>query len=446
MLHADSYGTEGRLQMPQAQHIMEYLVTLSLDDIRQDFSVLERQKIVFFCLSFTRFHSQGLKNKAMELSVIISDDLEDVLLSARVSLRKRELLRIFPDLQFDGIGDDKEDLTSDDAASNAFLGEKMLLEVQGLIDRDKLTLAWSKLGAWQPLVPERPSILEASVDKRRDLFKAITCRFSGQFVAARNLLVTLLDCPSGSVAPYAFSHLVAVYCELNQISDAKFLLDLEQRDKRYPSWAGRGKGRRLDVAAAGVHLMEGLWAMKSQSLTEAQSCLNLAKVRYQELREIYQSLSNPGLGASVNYFSVLAGLAVTDHLQCKLQVDPMDDQQLEAILSSWGSAWSLAEKCRLKFGWDPSFTQTIILYARSHIKLKQGKVAEMFALFKEARDGYWRTGRQTYWTGLGTLFFFILEDMNEHDGGMRICPRQEYEPHSETPSENRYQFTLERRI
>jgi hypothetical protein len=105
------------------------------------------------------------------------------------------------------------------------------------------------------------------------------------------------------------------------------------------------------------------------------------------------------------------------HLDCEFP--GVIEDQLEAALSSWESAWHKAEECQTKLGWEPSFTQTGILYAKSHITLRQ-KSPETMALFMSAFDHYSKTGRHTYWTGFGTVFFEIVGDLSVRDGGSRL--------------------------
>lgn len=42
-----------------------------------------------------------------------------------------------------------------------------------------------------------------------------------------------------------------------------------------------------------------------------------------------------------------------------------------------------------------------------------------------AYTGYIRTGLQTYWTGFGTIFYDIVGDLVDRDGGARLLKRQE---------------------
>jgi hypothetical protein len=110
------------------------------------------------------------------------------------------------------------------------------------------------------------------------------------------------------IHPYIFSHLIAVQCELGWIEKAQFVLD---------ELCASVRPRRLKLAMAEIHLMEGLWAFRSND-SKAQALLYSAKTTFRELQEGYQPLSFESRTSNANHFSVLAGLAMIAHLKCEI--------------------------------------------------------------------------------------------------------------------------------
>ncbi|TAQ86483.1 hypothetical protein B7494_g5197 [Chlorociboria aeruginascens] len=185
------------------------------------FSIPERKRLVEFCLSFSRFSSQDWKRKSIEIGEgILTSDLGDPLLVARLSLRKRELLYLFPSRTIESPHPAEDKIISIDACSNAFLGEKMVLEVQRLIGHGQLSLALTKLEEFNfaPQNRSSPSKLEQDVVDSIKLFKSKIYRFSNRFALAKDLLSELLGTKCARIQPVVSSHMIAVYCELGEIS------------------------------------------------------------------------------------------------------------------------------------------------------------------------------------------------------------------------------------
>jgi hypothetical protein len=414
-----SFAGLGRIQLEQAKCILKYYDTIP--DFMRDFSVQERTRFVEFCLSFSHFAEPEWKCKALTIAAEINGE-RDPLLSARISLRKRELSRLFPSIVSEDPHPTENSIVRTDAVSNAVLGEKMLLEVQPLIDHDQLSAAWFKLEEWDAVDPTKPSTVEGNAIAPKDLLKAKICRFSGHFVPAKNFLYPLLGHRFPKIFPSVFSHLVAVHCELGEIYDARKILAMDRGDTRYGTRWYPTRQRRVELASAEIDLMEGLWAFDSEDLVKARDSLSSAKAKLKELQRVYENALIISLSNSVNHFSVLAGLAMIAHLECEFS--GVIEDPLDAALSSWESAWCYAEKCRTNFGWDPSFTQTMIHYAKSHITFRQ-RSSMTFTHFMNAYTLYIRTGLQMFWTGFGTIFFKILGKLIDRDGAASLPKWQE---------------------
>jgi hypothetical protein len=190
----------------------------------------------------------------------------------------------------------------------------------------------------------------------------------------------------------------------------------------------------LKLAVAEISLMEGLWAFEKGNETEARSSLQSAKTTFQELQEdLDQELPSRNLTISLSHFSVLVGLAMIAHLECEFS---NMENQLEAALSSWENVQYKGEEFQANFGWKESYIQTMILYAKSHIATKR-QASTRGELFSAAALSYSKTGRHTYLTGFGTLFYDIIGKLMLRDGGGTLPRRKKGEP-----SENGFPFTI----
>jgi hypothetical protein len=347
-------------QLPQARHLLR---DDDLGQLIRSCSIPERQKVVEFCLSFTRFSSDDWEN-ALAVAEMISVSLGDTLLKERVLLRKEELfycsgLSLPPPVQ--------SDITGIDAASNTFLGERILFEAQVLVDQFQLDDALLRLDGWHPLDPSHISPLEKfNVLDRIQLLRGIIYRYSHRSTLAMDLLTPLLS--SWLSRDAAVPHLVAVLCEFGNTTDAKKLLEYEDRHQ-----VDERRLRCLKLADAEVYLMEALYAAEHQNLPKAQSVLCLAKNQYQGLAELLLVCRNDRK-TRLHKFSVSAGLAIIAHLQLEFSNNIND--QLQAASSNWQSTWQLAEQSWADFGWEWISTHQTIFRSITQIGLKTGQSLE----------------------------------------------------------------------
>lgn len=407
------------MQLPHAMHVLNYLHILAL---LKRFSIEERKRLVRFCLSLSRFSTSSVKHASLSVAAKITElGLNDALLSAKVSLRKRELCRSFPESGTASQHVEDDSYLPSDVASNAYQADKLLLDVQALIDHDQLSSAWSRLSLWSPENPDSPSKLERCAVAKITLLRVKICRFSGQFEAARDLLLSLCETPVSSISANVLSQLVAVYCELGMISAARGLLSAEKQDSRYSTWLRRARGRRIKISHAQVELMAGLQFVESSNFEAAQPSLDRAGKFFKDFRTTFELLQSPGLDDSINNLYVAFGLAIIAHSQC-LVSDSLELQM--SALRCWESAWGIAEQCHTRFGWKPNFNQTIIHYSMSDIKRRQGSAAESTHYFDAAMDQYLHTGVHTYWVGLAS-WFDVLGDLREQEKLPRIGKRRE---------------------
>jgi hypothetical protein len=125
---------------------------------------------------------------------------------------------------------------------------------------------------------------------------------------------------------------------------------------------------------------------------------------------------------AMNHISILAGLAVIHYVECDFEATA---DNLTTAFNSWRNLEDVAAYYLEYYRWENSFTQTIIDYAKSHIARKQGKHSDANVYYSRALDPYSRTGRYTYWLGLGSIWFDILNSMIMRKGGSVIWERSQ---------------------
>ena len=317
-----------------------------------------------------------------------------------------------------------------DVRSNAQIGEEILVQAQAMIDGNALTSAWRQLEQFKPLDSLNPSTQEQCVMSLILFKKAKVRRFSGDFLGAKEDLVKILDTKSkgSGISSRVMSQLAAIYCELGDIQTAMKVASFELKD---PKFIHEYQVRRLKLSLADTHLATGLWTAvnTSKALVKTKCsgiwhfnfpenvtvCLKKAKNIYEEHLETCQ-IEIQSKVAKMEYLRTLAGLAIISQLE----------GQLEAASSYWKSASDTAEKCSSK----PGFIEMIIAYSMIEIRLRLGD-SNSVGLAQEAQSLFRITGRQFYFTMLGTVWPNLVGDLIECNGGCRIIPWLD-NPHIET--------------
>jgi hypothetical protein len=340
----------------------------------------------------------------------------DSLLSAKLRFRRLVLCYLYPTQSKDVYPCNIElGLSPTDLSSNAFLAENILFRVQVMIYQDELSRAWHELQNMIPLDANRPE--ERRVLQKKICFQIKICLFAGEFVDGKRLLEQLngWSPTSRSVRPKYFSYLVSANCECGAIDAAMETIPVCNFVDQ--SWLGLGvKGRRASLAAAGTHLMNGLWILKNgKGFDEAQPCLLKAKAIYEAIDKVYSKISNASLGLAIRQFSVSAGLAMIAHLEWRFTTTVRG----ETALSYWRAALDAGEKSWRNLGGTP-FPQMIISYTICDITSRLGSWEETIGLMNTAKLLYQATGRQFQYLALGSIWFDMVQEWNAGNGLGRI--------------------------
>jgi hypothetical protein len=344
---------------------------------------------------------------------IVNRHLENPFLSARVRLRRKIVCRTLSEGPWEGADHNSElprHLKSINAASNAHLGEGVLFSAEQMIDRDQLGEAWSVLESFTPLDPQNPSPRETLVMDWISLAKGKICRFSGDFNLAKKHLLHVME--RGSVygiVSRAVSHYVAVSCELQNMDEATAMALGETRLSE--NELRRGRRRRVMLTLAEAYLMKCLWAVASDPMCSHPP--GGIRDMLQDAANIFTEFGGEddcgehGRVFKLNRFRIAVGLAIISRLT--------DD--LTSAANYWTAAAAAARDC----GWRPGFPEMVIAYSVSELQLRRGQFEASKSSFQTA-ERLFRTGRrQTYFIGLGTVWFDLVGSWMEHQGGRRIA-------------------------
>ncbi|RYP76860.1 hypothetical protein DL769_003546 [Monosporascus sp. CRB-8-3] len=305
---------------------------------------------------------------------------EYALLWTRLTVRRSQLARLYTHQAI--VMNADLPLPKGDHRSYALENEVAILKVHEYIDCGNLTAALQIL----PLLHAgNLSELEKTVNDRVGLVRGYVYRFAGHFLESYTVLNQLP--PSSRVV----SHLSAVICELGDseraIGRLKGQLQLSAR---------AGARNRLRLALADAYLCKCMQAAGLGQRDDSSS--TSARKIYEELR------ANSRLTTRVDWLrslSIQAGLAILAHLEGHA-----------GAKGAWEEVLSISRACGLKEG----YTDAIVYYSMSVLAGERGEMEECTFFAKKADALFRNTGRQHYFTALGSLWPEILRKATDANG------------------------------
>ena len=349
------------------------------------------------CLSSSRFSDLEWKFQALDsaksiLKLTTSDEMSQI----RLELRQRELLRLYPCHVNADMGSGEiirlKDLISDPAL-NVYSGEIVLSLAQDLIERNDLAGALAELETFQATNQATPSALKSHLMNQITFLQGKIHRFAGKFQEAEIFLHRVLKAypASSSIISGVIAHLVAVYCELGDFHGATNFTRTELNNLRRSNRLYDGRGRRFRLADAETNLMKALWST-SQGACPDNTSLSKARSLYEALEEEYRS-SGTGKVAKLNKFRTSAGLAMTLHLE----------ERLEDASLRWQSTLEMAQTF-----WGEDFGMAISLYSLGYIAARLDRKTKCQEYLAEGNRIFRNCGRQYFLVGLGSLWFDLV--------------------------------------
>lgn len=329
------------------------------------------------CLSSSYFNDWPWKQKVLSIAEQVLEashhTQEYILLQTRISIRKAQLARLYNHAEVE-IDPKILPLPPNDLRSTALLADIAILNSQKFVDRGNLLAAVECL----PAAPGNDlSALEKTKSNRILLVRGCIYRFSGEFLDAYRVLSQL---PPNAKA---VSHLGAVMCEIGDYDRAI------ERLVGQLQLTHRSRGiNRLKLAVADAHLCKCMQAAKLGHRDELAA--SSAKTLYLELHASLRPITRAdGLQA----FSIQVGLAVLHHLEGH-----------PAAKRMWHEALDASKAC----GLAPGYTDVIAYYSLSILARKYGDLEDSMIFQQKAATLARKTGRQHYFTALGSIWPDIL--------------------------------------
>ena len=337
------------------------------------------------------------------------------LLWARLTLRKLVLCRAFLGFALKAPGQTDEQEMSyilhqeENRPTNCYLGELVLFNAQKLISSDpKKTLR--VLNEFKPLNETSPSSREQGIMGLINLTKAKALRYLGRFDEANDLFDTLVEGSTASawVLPRIDSHRAAVYCELTLTAKAMTSVNYALSSTECTEHDDKHRSSRL--ALAGIFLMEGLWHRHKTRRSDERShaWLQKAKSIYHELQRAYDDSSSHGRVAKLGQYSTLAGLGMIAHLENEVEEWSSYFRDAAAIAESYGGS---------------QFIQLLKFYGQAGHLRRSRDFRKSEHIMTAARELFKVTGRQYFLLGGGSVYFDIVGDLLENEGGERLDAR-----------------------
>lgn len=339
------------------------------------------------------------------LSIAARINPGDNLLALKIRLRNRMLRRLS--------GRDDHSLIKDrpgfsTLSSNAWFGEEIVFEMQGLLDRNAtintLQEHFAKFEC-RGSTQERQALLSGL-----DII-ARAVRYQGQFEEAERRYVEIMqDFPKDARPARFMASYLEVLCERGSWQRAMDMLELE--------FDSRSKlpGRRLEIVRGHIHLASALWEFyRSGSLSQhSLGSLQSAKSIYQHHRTNLQRIAGKSKTSKANHFLACAGFAMAEHVlgfhYWKSQ-EPIWEEFVWSAFDSWQEAQIVAVN-----SWKESgYSETITLYSQS-VLLYLLKNPEADSLRAVAQRKFRITGRQFWCVAQGTVWFQILERFETSQG------------------------------
>lgn len=396
----------GRSRLPQFQHILSYF---KAPDFVKEFSVEEIPKVVEACLSSSYFDTSMWKWRVLTTAEnIIRGAGRNNELWARVALRKRVLSRTFSDESWGDICMTdviQQAFIPCDARFNARFGEVLLSNAQDKINCGDLDEALFELNQFMPLNQARPSTLEYNVMDSITFLRGKIDRFKGNFSEASKKLEAFLHNSRNGIIYKAMVHLISVYSELGLSERAIQCANMEVKACQTEGSLQHGQGRSLRLALAEAYLMKVIHCLSSQitrhatvmtALSNHSQSLKWAKHHYEQVLQSYQAMQKLGKVARTKCFCVLAGLAIISQLE----------DRPEIALAKWDAAADALKRC----GWKVGFADGIVKMSKSRLQSQMSNFEEAERLAASAKDIFHQTGRQHYLTGLGSVWFDLIDD------------------------------------
>ncbi|KAL8788261.1 MAG: hypothetical protein Q9213_001781 [Squamulea squamosa] len=400
--------------LPLLNHVLPYLEEIDFE------KALPAAHVIEVCLSASYYSTLDWKNNIVATAESIGTRFPvGAQLRERVELRKKILSRISSCKW--GSEAQRLEFPRIDQRSNGYYGDLVLFNADVLLGRQQFQAALDELDRYTPWHPGNISTLEQIQMCEMSFLRGKIHRFSGNFKKARGCLEQVLRAgrPEASMMCKAMAHLTTVCCELGETRSG-IVIALGQLDDltAYQSRES-GSAKRLRLALAYAYLMQGMWAIFTQSPAsgyislekDIQEGFNKAHELFRELAQCYENASNLTRAGKTNRFSTLLGLALIAHIK----------GDFHGARYRYEMALDAVSHCN----WDAGYIEAIIYWSKSVVMYSLGELEEARKLSGLAGSLY--QNRSFFFPGFGTLWPEIIETWVAQQGRERMIPKQGWE-------------------
>ncbi|KAI0543807.1 hypothetical protein F4679DRAFT_567312 [Xylaria curta] len=395
-LETGSYTQQVEMTLPLLQHLSQQQIdenVLSAIRLKGDIYVAAEA-----LLSASYFGELRWKQTALDLVGRILEDSsgltpsEHALLRARASMRRAQITHLATPQPLFQVETIIQDPIASGPRANAYMIEMASIRCRAFIRQNKLDLAQQAI-QYQPDPDQSLSTLEALKYDKLRFMQAIVYRFAGQFVDAWEILLCFPQSNSRTL-----SYASATMCELGEHERA---IEKLRGWLQLNSTLSLAAKRRVELSLANAYIVKAMQMYKRGDWDED---ISPSLITAQEIYDLIDSDQLPWF----DRISIRVGKAIVLHLK---------DSQEEAI-QAWHSVRYLIREYELA----PAYLDMIATYATSELELRRGEGTAFEILLQRAKSLFHETGRQYYFTGLGSLWPSIIVTRISHNHGHRQLP------------------------
>lgn len=313
---------------------------------------------------------------------------EHALLQARTNMRRVQILHLSTPRPIFGVEAMVQYPSLDNPRAKAYAIDLALIQCRDLIRQNKLDLAQQVIQHYLDPDPSLSTLETLKYDDLR-LMHGIVCRFEGRFSDAWDILSPFPQSDSRTL-----SYASAIMCELGEQEGAiEKLHGWLQLSTSLPPAAKR----RVELSLANAYLMKAMRGyMRGNQEEETSYSLTMA-------HDIFTRLDSTQSLPWFEQMSVRIGKAIV------LQLRNSQDEAMQA--------WQSVRYLILEFELAPAYLDMITAYATSELEMRRGEATTSEILWRRAKSLFRETGRQYYFTGLGSVWPSIIDSWVLRRGG-----------------------------
>ncbi|KAK2863661.1 hypothetical protein FQN49_004117 [Arthroderma sp. PD_2] len=354
-----------------------------------------RRAICLLLLEGSKFNGNSWRRESVARAKELLREQRDAILEARVARRESTILRLHGKiadsyrvveeyLYHSGFSTDLESSPK----GNAEKGKLVISYAGNFIMENYLARAKKELESWQPINPEHPSMMEASVLSDRNVSLGRLLKNQGLFTQAlpyfERIYYDIIGDRCGGNPIWqinALANIIDLYLEVRRPDDAEAALKETIKIMYTRGWQRYTITRRLRLTLAESFIMRGMFH-------KAEECLL-------RLIPMFESIEDPDTNQKTGHFRTWTGLARVSHHQ-----------------GHWDQAikrWKMAIRVVENSGWSKKFNHGVLLQSLAQAQFRGGKVQDSQVTLKNAKESLAAEGRKYWIVGLGSYWLDYIQ-------------------------------------